>query len=148
MIFISFSIFLFFYLFVIISMVLNMKIDKFIVMESGNTYSFSSLEDLVKSFLGDDYYELSDSDKKKRLELKAYANMLGMNSDISDYVLFDEKAFIYSLLINTNIILFEKVGVNVFVDDVINDKKAGNYIVVNKYAKEMLKKLGDNYESN
>ncbi len=125
-----------------------MKIDKFIVMESGNTYSFSSLEDLVKSFLGDDYYELSDSDKKKRLELKAYANMLGMNSKISDYVLFNEKAFIYSLLINTNIILFEKVGVNVFVDDVLNDEKTGNYVVVNKYAKEMLKKLGDNYESN
>lgn len=128
-------------------MVLDMKIDTFIVIESGETYSFSSFEELVRSFLGEDYYELSNADKKNRLEIKAYSNLLGTNNKINNFVLDNEKTYIYSLLLNTNIILFERVGVNILIPKGISVKVSDNYIIVNNYAKKLLKKGGDNYET-
>ena len=128
-------------------MVLDMKIDTFIVIESGETYSFSSFKELVRSFLGEDYYELSNADKKNRLEIKAYSNLLGTNNKINNFVLDNEKTYIYSLLLNTNIILFERVGVNILIHKGISVKVSDNYIIVNNYAKKLLKKGGDNYET-
>ena len=128
-------------------MVLDMKIDTFIVIESGETYSFSSFKELVRSFLGEDYYELSNADKKNRLEIKAYSNLLGTNNKINNFVLDNEKTYIYSLLLNTNIILFERVGVNILIPKGISVKVSDNYIIVNNYAKKLLKKGGDNYET-
>ncbi len=133
--------------FVIINVVLDMKIDKYVVIESDETYSFSSFEEFVKAFLGEDYYNLSNSDKKKRLRVKAYANMIGTDKKAKDYVFTDEKTFFYSLVINTSIVILERAGVNILIPSDINVKTSDNYIVVNNYVKNLLRRYGDSHEN-
>lgn len=111
-------------------------------MESGNVNQFSTLNELVKFLLGDDYYDLSLNDKKKRLSFNAAFNGI---SDTS--YLYDEIAYIYLLLINNRITLFEKVTSDIFISSLDKSNFSEDYIVINKFAGFLLKRyVGDNHE--
>ena len=82
-----------------------------IVIEGDQKVQCDDEKELTKILLGKDFYELSETEKKKRLELKAVANSLGRDIEVIDdlnklniqrinntIIIIDEKTYILSLL--------------------------------------------------
>ncbi len=111
-----------------------------IIIENGNSYQFETERELVKKLICDDYYELSENKKIEAIKIKAIANSLNLNENISEDIT-TEKDFILSLLIdNNNLILLEKKDSNIFTEKLDKNKFNKNYIIVNKFAKQLLNK--------
>ena len=119
------------------------KSANLIIIEDGEYVFFKEKEDLIKFLLGDDYYRLSNSERKKRLELKVLANSLGHKYE-EDNLIDDEIIFIYWLLINSNLILFERKDYNFFTKNLDKSKITSNYIMVNKFAKHLMESYSNN----
>ena len=65
---------------------------------------------------------------------------MNLNENISEDIT-TEKDFILSLLIdNNNLILLEKKDSNIFTEKLDKNKFNKNYIIVNKFAKQLLNK--------
>ena len=135
-----------------------MKDDAIIVVEDGKKFCYSGKEELVKSILGEDYYNLSNEEKQKRLEICNYRNagleqipIVNINkgeavNNIKDkqYIVCDEDTFILSLAKNNKLVIYEKENANIFVKDV--DKQnlkriSENYICINDCADKILLNL-------
>lgn len=117
-----------------------------ILIENSHKYQYDTLEELIKSMVDENYYQLSEEDKKNKLELKAVANSIqeklkDKNYDIyKNFVLNDEITYIYSLMILNKIMILENINSNYLTKNMTKTNLEGNYIIVNKFAKELLEK--------
>lgn len=122
--------------------------DNIVIVENNEKYCFNTLEEAVKQFLGEDFYNLNDEDKYKVLRLKTVRNSVFNNNvpvvdlrkgeEISNiknkqYIVYDEETFFLSLAKNNDIVLYENKNANTFVKN------------LNKEEKETLEKLDDDY---
>ena len=119
---------------------------KYIIIEGKNDYKCNSIEDVVRKLVDQNYYELSEIEKKEAIRRKATANALGKTlhskeNYLSDFILDNEITYILSLLKMEIIYLLEHrdkreltLGI-----DLPNDSK--NYVIVNSYAQELLKNI-------
>lgn len=122
--------------------------DNIVIVENYEKYCFNTLEEAVKQFLGEDFYNLNDEDKYKVLRLKTVRNSVFNNNvpvvdlrkgeEISNiknkqYIVYDEETFFLSLAKNNDIVLYENKNANIFVKN------------LNKEEKETLEKLDDDY---
>lgn len=124
-------------------------LKKLILLEGEEDYQCDTLEELVKRLLDEKYYELSYKEKRNAIKKKALANCLGINmnvienfrleSDIeNNIIIYDEITYIYSLLILNKVLLLERIDSNIFTKKIDKSKMENNYIIVNKFAKELL----------
>lgn len=118
-----------------------------ILIENGEKYQFDTIKELVEAIIDKNYYQMSEKEKKEKLELKAYANCIQdkiikkEEIDInSKFVLKDEITYIYSLLNLEKIMLLENINADILTKDLDKTNLEGNYIIVNKFSKELLKK--------
>ena len=109
--------------------------DNIIIVEGNDKYCFKNMEEIVKSFLGDDFYSLSDEEKYKKLKLKTAMNTIFKNVALKDlkegdkvenikeeqYIVYDEETFILSLAKNNDIVIYEKENTNIFVEENTED---------------------------
>ena len=122
--------------------------DNIVIVENNEKYCFNTLEEAVKQFLGEDFYNLNDEDKYKVLRLKTVRNSVFNNNvpvidlrkgeEISNiknkqYIVYDEETFFLSLAKNNDIVLYENKNAHIFVKN------------LNKEEKETLEKLDDDY---
>lgn len=111
-----------------------------IVIEDGKNYQFENEQELVKKIISEDYYELPQNKKIEKIKLKLIANSLNIKKDIPDNI-DNEKDFILSLLVdNDKLVLLEKRESNIFTEKLDKSQFTKNYILVNKFAKQLLTK--------
>ncbi len=123
-----------------------------ILIENNKKYQCDTKQEVVKMLLDEDFYNLSEQEKNKKMHMKAIANCFN-NMEISDgtdlknnfninekFIIKDETTYILSLLITNKIILLERIDSNEFTKQLVKSKFTDNYIIVNKFAKELLQK--------
>lgn len=109
-----------------------------ILIENNEKYQFDTLEELVETIIDKEYYKMSDEQKQEKLELKAFANSFGKEGIINNK---NEITYILSLLVINKFMILENINSNVFTKDIDKSNFGGNYIIVNKFAKELLEKI-------
>lgn len=109
-----------------------------ILIENNEKYQFDTLEELVETIVDNDYYKLGDNEKKEKLKLKAFANSFGKEEMVD---ITNEIKYILSLLILNKFTILENINSNIFTKDMNKSNLDGNYIIVNKFAKELLEKI-------
>ena len=124
-------------------------LKKLIIIENDEQYQYDTLEDIVKELIDENYYNISQEEKIKKMEIKALANCLNndmevvqelKDGDIEDkYIIKDEITYILSLLITGNILLLERIDSNIFTKYLDKSTFTDNYVIVNTFAKEILK---------
>ncbi len=138
--------------------------ENIIIVEENKKYCFSNIEEVVRKYLGDDYYNLSDDEKYKRIRIKTVMNSCFRKIPIKDlkkhekiediskeqYIIYDEETFLLSLAKNNDIVIYEKENSNLFAKDI--DKKslervAKEYIRINDCANELLENKLKLYKS-
>ena len=93
---------------------------------------------------------MDELEKKKILEMKAFAhsipfkvdivtNLEDVNSVDGKFVIYDEVTYILSLLLINNVTLLESTDSNIFTKYLDKSGITDNYIIVNKFAEELLK---------
>ena len=118
---------------------------KYIIIEGKNDYKCNSIEDVVRKLVDQNYYELSEIEKKEAIKRKATANILGKNlyskeNYLSDFILDNEITYILSLLKMEIIYLLEHRDKRELTLGIDLPEDAKNYVVVNSYSEELLKK--------
>lgn len=134
-----------------------MESKNYVVVEYEKKYEFDKIEDIIKSILGENYYDLSEEEKYKKLKLKTYINAVAKNIPIIEmkdtkqtpnieneiYILKDEMTFLLSLAKNKDIVIFEKESNKVLAKDIDTTnlrKISEEYIVINDCANQILEK--------
>lgn len=134
-----------------------MESKNYVVVEYGKKYEFDKIEDIIKSILGEDYYNLSEEEKYKKLKLKTFMNagiknipiiemknskqILDIKEDM--YILKDEKTFLLSLAKNKDIVIFEKESNKELAKNIDTTNLriiSEEYIVINDCANQILEK--------
>lgn len=137
-------------------------LKKLIIIEGENQLQCDSEQDVIRALISNDYYQLSAKEQYEKMRLMATANLIGKsNVQIVDkenikegeslenkFVLFDEKTYVLSLLIHSNVNILENIDSNVYIGDLDKSKFTKNYVLVNKFAKELLEKYVNNYFEN
>ncbi len=130
--------------------------ENLIVIEGKEKYKFDNLESLVKRFINYNYYNMSENEKKIELEKKSIANtmlrknkVIKLENDFSNFdenafILYDEFTYIVSLIKFDIIVLLEKTDANIFGKYINKEGITDNYIIVNKFANEIMKKYLEN----
>ena len=125
--------------------------ENLIVIEGKEKYKFEDLESLVKRFINDNFYNMSEDERKIELEKKSIANTMlrkikvfELDNDLSNldenaFILFDEFTYILSLLKFNIIVLLEKTDANIFGKYINREEIEDNYIIINKFANEIMK---------
>lgn len=115
-------------------------LQNLIVIENGRNYQFENEQELVKKLISEDYYDLPQDKKIEQIKIKAIANSLNLKKDIPNNI-DNEKDFILSLLVdNDKLVLLEKSESNIFTEKLDKSQFTKNYILVNKFAKQLLNK--------
>ena len=118
-----------------------------IVIEDGESFEYSTLEELVKDLISKDYYTMSDEVKNKKLIELIYKNIINIkeiDNQINEYTKNEYLAILF-LLKNNVFTLLENIDSNIFVKYLDKANFDNNYIIVNKYAEEILEKyIGKN----
>ena len=124
-------------------------LKKLILVENGKDFQSNSIEEIVRALIDDEYYSLPDEVKKEKMKIKARANTLTHDMDIVEkikgndfdnkFIIKDEITYILSLLTLNKVLLLERTDANIFVNVQNDNETEGNYIIVNKYAKDLLK---------
>ena len=121
-----------------------------ILIEAEEKYQFDTIEELIKCIIDENYYEISEIEKKEKLKLKAYANCIKTDFQIvsnfetnetldNKFFILDEITYIYSLLLLNKVHLLESTDANILTKDLDKTSIKDNYIIVNHFAKELLK---------
>ena len=126
--------------------------ENLIVIEGKEKYQYKDIKGLIENFINKNYFNMSEEERKKELEKKTMANTMQSNIkvvklekdkknfDENAFILYDEISYILSLLKFNKIILLEKTDANIF-SKFINKKNIEcNYIIINKFANEILEK--------
>ena len=126
-------------------------LKKIIIIENNNKVQCDTEEEAIKILIDNKYYELSEKEKFEKREIKAIANCINKNMNVvkdidlnkenidNKFIIKDEKTYIYSLLITNNIMLLERVDSDIYTNKIKKDNIKDNYIIVNKFAKDLLK---------
>lgn len=134
-----------------------MESKNYVVVEYEKKYEFDKIEDIIKSILGENYYDLSEEEKYEKIKLKTYINAVAKNIPIIEmkdtkqtpnieneiYILKDEMTFLLSLAKNKDIVIFEKESNKVLAKDIDTTnlrKISEEYIVINDCANQILEK--------
>ena len=133
--------------------------DNIVIVENYEKYCFKTLEEIVKQFLGEDFYDLNNEEKYKRLRLKTVRNaVFNNNAPVIDlrkgekienienkqYIVYDEETFILSLAKNNDIVMYEYINANIFVKNLDKEGKESlekldkDYIIINFCADKLL----------
>ena len=130
--------------------------ENLIVIEGKEKYKYNDIESLIKGFINERYYNMSETEQKNELEKKAIANTIqdnikiyNMGSKVQNYdkeafIVYDEITYILSLLKFNKIILLEKTNANIFGKYINKENITDNYIIVNKFANEIIQKYLEN----
>jgi len=124
-------------------------LNKVIIIEDDNKVQCDSVEEVVKTLIDEKYYELGEKEKLEKREMKAIANCINNSFEIVEnvnskdlenkFVIKDETTYVLSLLIINKIILLERIDSNIYTSSIDKSNMKDNYIIVNKFAKELLK---------
>lgn len=124
-------------------------LSKIIIIENDNKVQCDSVEEVVKTLIDEKYYELDEKEKLEKREMKAIANCINNSFEIVEnvnskdlenkFVIKDETTYVLSLLIINKIILLERIDSNIYTSSIDKSNMKDNYIIVNKFAKELLK---------
>lgn len=130
--------------------------EKLIVIEGKEKYQYKNLKSLVQGFINSNYYDMNEREKKEELEKKAVANTRQDNNKIvrisndknnfekDEFVINNEVTYILSLLRFNKIVLLEKIDANIFGRYIDKTKLSNNYIIINKFADDILEKYINN----
>lgn len=130
--------------------------ENLIVIEGKEKYKYNDIESLIKGFINEKYYNMSETEQKSELEKKAIANTIqdnikiynmeskAQNYDKEAFILYDEITYILSMLKFNKIILLEKTNANIFGKYINKENITDNYIIVNKFANEIIQKYLEN----
>lgn len=130
--------------------------ENLIVIEGKEKYKYNDIESLIKGFINERYYNMSEIEQKNELEKKAIANTIqdnikiynmgskAQNYDKEAFILYDEITYILSMLKFNKIILLEKTNANIFGKYINKENITDNYIIVNKFANEIIQKYLEN----
>ena len=123
-------------------------LSKIIIIENDNKVQCDSEEEVIKLLIDKRYYELSEKEKLEKREMKAIANCINNSFEIVEnvnskdlenkFVIKDETTYVLSLLIINKIILLERIDSNIYTSSIDKSNMKDNYIIVNKFAKELL----------
>ena len=129
-------------------------LKKLIIIEGKNEYQSDELQDIVKMLIDDNYYNMTQEEKINIMRIRAKANCLNINKksvDIDEieedtnlndkFVVGNEIIYILSLLTTYNVVLLERIDSDIFTKDIDKSKIEDNYIIVNKFAEEILEKM-------
>ncbi|MDO4381448.1 MAG: hypothetical protein Q4C39_00010 [Clostridia bacterium] len=124
-------------------------LSKIIIIENDNKVQCDSEEEVIKLLIDKSYYELSEKEKLEKREIKALANCINNKMQIVEdadsedienkFIIKDEITYVLSLLIINKIILLERIDSNIYTSSIDKSNMKDNYIIVNKFAKELLK---------
>ena len=130
--------------------------ENLIVIEGKEKYKYNAIKSLIKGFINERYYNMSETEQKNELEKKAIANTIqdnikiynmeskAQNYDKEAFILYDEITYILSMLKFNKIILLEKTNANIFGKYINKENITDNYIIVNKFANEIIQKYLEN----
>ena len=124
-------------------------LKKLIIIEGNVDYQCEKINDIVKEIIDENYYNFTEKEKKNKLNMLAIANCLGDKIEILDeinneeelkgkFIIKDEITYILSLLMLNKIVLLERIDANIFMKKIDKSNYTDNYIIVNKYAKQLL----------
>ena len=128
-------------------------LKKIIIIENENSIQCDTLEDVVKQLIHENFYNLTETEKNHVMKMKALANCINNNMKIVEkvevkendnldeiFLIKDEITYILSLIKTNNILLLEHKESNVFSKEIDKKNLENNYVVVNTFASELLKK--------
>ena len=135
--------------------------ENIIIVEEKEKNVFENIEEVVKQFLGKDFYDLSEEEKYKRLRMRTAMNSTFRNIPIKDlkkgekvldikeeqYIVYDEETFLLSLAKNNDIVIYEKENANLFAKNIDKsnlERVAKEYIRINDCANELLENRMEN----
>lgn len=122
---------------------------KIILIEQENKYQYDSIEELAKDLLDEEYYNMNQKQKKELLNKKANLNKVNKkgviisenikNNDIDNKIITtNEYTYIISLANLDIITILEQKDADIFLKGWDKEKFEGNYIIINKFAKELI----------
>lgn len=126
-----------------------------IVIEGEKDYQYNNLQELVKDFIHPNYNEMSKEGQIKEIEKRAKANTVKENVEMimidkeqiistiglkNKFIINDEYTYILSMLIFNKFVLLEEINANIFGKYMKQKPKKGNYIILNKFANEIMQK--------
>ena len=129
--------------------------EDIIIVEENKKYCFSNIEEVVKQYLGEEFYNLNDDEKYKIIRTKTVMNSCFRKIPIKDlkkhekiediskkqYIIYDEETFLLSLAKNNDIVIYEKENANLFakgIDKKSLEKVSKEYIRINHCANSLL----------
>ena len=130
-------------------------LDKFIIIENGKDYQCNTFEEVVKYFIGENYYNLTMVEQKNIIMKIAIDNALDSNLKIvskaknidnikKSFIVIDEITVILSILKNqTKIVLLERKDSNIFNQYIKISKTNDNYVIINTFSTQALKNYLD-----
>ena len=130
--------------------------ENLIVIEGKEKYQYKDIKSLIEKFINKNYYNMSKVERKNELEKKTVANTMlnGIkvitleketdNFDEDAFILYDEITYILSMLKFNKIILLEKTDANIFGKYINKENIKDNYIIINKFANEIMEKYLNN----
>lgn len=124
--------------------------ENLIVIEGKEKYQYKDIKSLIENFISKNYFDMSEVERKNELEKKAIANTMQSNIKIvklektgdfeeNAFILYDEISYILSMLKFNKIILLERTDANIFGRYINKKNIKDNYIIINKFANEIMK---------
>lgn len=132
------------------------KFKNLIMILNDEKYQYDGKEELMQSLLGDEehhYSDMTEEEKEKRRHLKAYINLKGQESYITNYkkeslkkgefpvnekfLVDNDEMYIMSLLRMNVMVLLEKKEANIFAGKINKENTDDNFLVLNGYADEI-----------
>ena len=130
--------------------------ENLIVIEGKEKYQYKDIKSLVENFINKNYFNMTKEEREKELEKKAIANTIQnnikivkresneMEFDTNVFVLYDEITYILSMLNLDKTILLERTDANILGKYINKANIKDNYIIINKFANEIMKKYLEN----
>ena len=127
-------------------------LKKIILIENDKEYQCDTIEEVVEMLIDKNYYNLSNEEQLNKMKMKGIANCLANKMEVIEdnqitdgediegkFIIKDEMTYILSLLITNNVMLLERIDSAIFTNGLDKSKFDNNYIIVNKFVKELLK---------
>lgn len=130
--------------------------ENLIVIEGKEKYQYRDIESLVEKFINENYFYMDEADRKVELEKRAIMNNpqnkikiykldnKTTNFDKNAFIIYDEITYILSLLKFNKIILLEKTNANILGKYINKENIEENYLILNKFADEIMQKYLEN----
>ena len=99
-------------------------LEELIIIENGKEKQCKSLEELVKTLISENYYEISKEEQAEKIKMRANANTINNRMEISEetdenslenkFIIKDEITYILSLISTNKIVLLERKDADIF----------------------------------